>query len=139
LTEQEAKVLVVPAALKEIERVRRFLRETLHALALGDEDEFKVELSLHEICVNIAMYAYPDGRSGDMAVRVWRDDGTLMIEVRDRGVPFDPAQKPSPDLLARMRHGKRGGLGVFFFKTLMDGFTYRRDGDENVLTVFKRI
>jgi anti-sigma regulatory factor (Ser/Thr protein kinase) len=139
LTEKEAKVLVVPAALEEIERVRRFLRDVLHELALGEEDAFKVELSLHEICVNIALYAYRDGRSGDLSVRVWRDDGTLVIEVRDRGVPFDPAQKPSPDLQARIRHGKRGGLGVFFFKTLMDGFTYRREGEENVLTVFKRI
>jgi len=139
LTEQEAKILVVPAALKECERVRRFLREALHALALGEEDEFKVELSVHEICVNIAMYAYPAGRRGDLAVRVWREDGRLVIEVRDRGVPFDPAKKPGPDLLARIRRGKRGGLGVYFFKTLMDGFTYRRDGDENILTVFKTI
>jgi anti-sigma regulatory factor (Ser/Thr protein kinase) len=139
LTESQAKVLVVPAALEEIERVRRFVRDALHDLALGEEDVFKIELSVHEICVNIAMYAFPAGRSGDLAVRVWRDDGSLVIEVRDRGVPFDPAKKASPDLQARIRHGKRGGLGVFFFKTLMDGFTYRRDGDENVLTVFKRI
>jgi len=139
LTEKEAKALTVPAVLEEIDRVRGFLRNALHDLALGDEDAFKVELSLHEICVNIAMYAYPGGRCGDLAVRVWRDDGSLAIEVRDRGIPFDPAQRPSPDLLARIRHGHRGGLGVFFFKTLMDGFTYRREGDENILTVFKRI
>ncbi len=139
MTEGEAKVLVVPAALEEVDRVRRFVRAALHDLALREEDAFTVELSVHEICVNIAMYAYPDGRSGDLAVRVWRDDGSVVIEVRDRGVPFDPAQRPSPDLLARIRHGKRGGLGVYFFKTLMDGFTYRREGDENVLTVFKKI
>ncbi len=139
MTEQDAKAIVVPAALPECDRVRRFLREALRGLALGEEDEFKVELAVHEICVNIAMYAYPQGRNGDLAIRVWRDDGRLVIEVRDRGIPFDPAQKPSPDLLARIRHGKRGGLGVFFFKTLMDGFSYRRDGDENVLTVFKTI
>jgi serine/threonine-protein kinase RsbW len=139
LTEQEAKALVVPAALGECERIRRFLREVLRDLGLGEEDEFKVELAVHEICVNISMYAYPPRRSGDLALRVWREDGRLVIEIRDRGIPFDPAQKPSPDLMARIRHGKRGGLGVFFFKTLMDGFAYRRDGDENVLTVFKTI
>lgn len=139
MTEKEAKVLAVPAVLGEIDRVRSFLRSALQDLDLGEEDAFKVELSLHEIFVNIAMYAYPGGRTGELAVRVWRDDGSLVIEVRDRGVPFDPAQRPSPDLLARIRHGHRGGLGVFFFKTLMDGFTYRREGDENVLTVFKKV
>jgi anti-sigma regulatory factor (Ser/Thr protein kinase) len=137
--EKGAKVLIVPASLAEVDRVRSLLRHVLHDLAIGDDDAFKIELSLHEICVNIAMYAYPDGRSGDIAVRVWRDDGSLVIEVRDRGVPFDPAQRPSPDLMARIHNGERGGLGVFFFKTLMDRFTYRREGDENVLTVFKKI
>ena len=74
-----------------------------------------------------------------MTVRVWRDDASLFMEVRDEGVPFDPVKKPNPDLMPRLRRGKRGGLGVYFFKTLMDGLTYRRDGGENVLTVRKKI
>jgi serine/threonine-protein kinase RsbW len=137
--EEEAKVFIVPASLTEVDRVRSLLRDVLLDLGVGDDDAFKIELSLHEICVNIAMYAFPDGRNGEIAVRIWRNDGSLVIEVRDRGVPFDPAQRASPDLMARIHEGKRGGLGVFFFKTLMDRFTYRRDGGENVLTVFKTI
>jgi len=139
LTERDVRELVVPALLNEVDRIRRFLRDYLLGLALKEEDELKIELALHEICVNIAMYAYPEGRNGALALRIWRDDGCLFMEVRDRGIPFDPAQKPNPDLLTRVRHGKRGGLGVYFFKTLMDGFTYKRDGGENVLTVFKKI
>ena len=139
MTETDVKEIVVPARLNEVDQIRRFLREYLLGLALKEEDELKIELALHEICVNIAMYAYPEGRNGDLSLRIWRDDASLFMEVRDRGIPFDPAKKPNPDLLTRVRHGKRGGLGVYFFKTLMDGFTYRREGGENVLTVFKKI
>jgi anti-sigma regulatory factor (Ser/Thr protein kinase) len=139
LTETDARELVVPAVLKEVDRVRRFLRDYLGGVGLKEEEVLKIELALHEICVNIALYAYPAGRSGDMAVRIWRDDGSLYIEVRDRGVPFNPVELPNPDVLARLRRGKRGGLGVYFFKTLMDGLAYRRDGGENVLTVVKKI
>ncbi|MBE3126302.1 MAG: ATP-binding protein [Acidobacteria bacterium] len=139
MTETDARELVVPATLKEVDRVRRFLHDYLGGLGLTEEDELKIELALHEICVNIALYAYPEGREGDLAIRIWRDDGTLFMEIRDRGVLFDPVKKPNPDVLARLRSGKRGGLGVFFFRTMMDGLSYRRDGGENILTVSKNI
>ena len=139
MTETDAKELVVPASLKEVDRVRRFLRDYLGGLGLKEEAELEIELALHEICVNIALYAYPEGGAGDLTIRIWRDDGTLFMEIRDRGVPFDPVKKPNPDVLARLRRGKRGGLGVFFFRTMMDGLSYRRDGGENILTVSKKI
>jgi serine/threonine-protein kinase RsbW len=139
LTETDVREIVVPASLKDVDRVRRFLRDYLVGLGLKEEDELQIELALHEICVNIALYAYPEGRPGDLAIRLWRDDGTLFMEIRDRGVRFDPVKKPNPDVMARLRRGKRGGLGVFFFRTMMDGLSYRRDGDENILTVSKKI
>jgi len=37
----------------------------------------------------------------------------------------------------KIRRGKPGGLGVYFFKTLMDGLSYRRASGQNVLTVRK--
>jgi serine/threonine-protein kinase RsbW len=139
LTKTDAQEIVVPASLQEVDRVRRFLRDYIGGLDLKEEDGLKIELALHEICVNIALYAYPEGRAGDLAIRIWRDDGTLFLEIRDRGVPFDPVKKPNPDVMARLRRGKRGGLGVFFFRTMMDGLSYRRDGGENILTVSKKI
>jgi serine/threonine-protein kinase RsbW len=139
LTGTDAKEIVVPASLKEVDRVRRFLRDYLSGLGLKEEDELKIELALHEICINIALYAYPEGRAGDLAIRIWRDKRTLFMEIRDRGVPFNPVKKPNPDLMARFRSGKRGGLGVFFFRTMMDGLSYKRDGDENILTISKKI
>jgi anti-sigma regulatory factor (Ser/Thr protein kinase) len=129
----------VPARLKEIDRIRDFLRAATAGLALDDQDRLKVELALHEICVNIVRYAYPRGRKGDMAVRIWRDQDSLFIEVRDRGVPFNPVRKRNPDLMVKLRRGVPGGLGVYFFKTLMDGLSYRRAGGQNILTVRKAI
>jgi anti-sigma regulatory factor (Ser/Thr protein kinase) len=139
VTELEAKELRVAADLDEIDRVRGFLRDAIAGLPLGEEDRLKVELALHEICVNIARYAYPQGRKGDITVRIWRDEDSLFIEVRDSGIPFNPVRKKNPNLLVKLRRGIPGGLGVYFFKTLMDGLSYRRAGGENVLTVRKAI
>lgn len=130
--------LRVRADLTEVDRVRVFLRESLQGLAVTEEDAMKLELSLHEIIVNIAMHAYPQG-NGEMSVRLWIDDGTFYMEIRDWGIPFDPADRPPPDLDEKIRRGTRGGLGVFLFKTLMDGYTYTRDSGENILTTYKKL
>jgi anti-sigma regulatory factor (Ser/Thr protein kinase) len=135
----DIREIVVPAVLKEVDRVRTFLKDYVAGLGLDEEDSLKVELALHEICVNIAMYAYPRGPHGDMAIRLWREGKDLVIEVRDRGVPFNPVKKKNPDLLVKLRRGRPGGLGVYFYRTLMDGLSYRRTRGENVLTVRKAI
>jgi anti-sigma regulatory factor (Ser/Thr protein kinase) len=134
----DAKTLKVRADLKDIGRVRGFLRDNLRGFSLAEEDVMKLELSLHEIFVNIAMYAYPGGK-GEMSLRIWREHRTLHMEFRDRGIPFNPAAKPAPDLEEKIRQGTRGGLGIFLFKALMDGYAYRREGGENVLTICKNV
>jgi serine/threonine-protein kinase RsbW len=139
MARRDVREIVVPADLREVDRVRTFLTDYVAGLGLDEEDNLKVELALHEICVNVAMYAYPRGPRGSMAVRLWQEDGVLVIEVRDQGVPFNPVKKKNPDLLLKLRRGLPGGLGVYFYRTLMDGLSYRRRRGENVLTVRKAL
>lgn len=139
MARKDVREIAVPAALKEVDRVRKFLKGYVAALDLEEEARFKIELALYEICVNIAMYAYPAGSGGLMSVRIWKEGRALVIEVRDRGVPFNPVRKKNPDLQVKLRHGRPGGLGVYLYRTLMDGLSYRRTGGENVLTVRKNI
>jgi anti-sigma regulatory factor (Ser/Thr protein kinase) len=138
LSLQAPKELRVPAELAAIERVRGFLREHLQGMEISEENAIMVELALHEILTNIARYAYPQGR-GEMNVRIWSCDKTLYMEIRDKGIPFNPAGRPPLDLKEKIRQGTSGGLGVFLFKTLMDGHSYLRKGDENVLTIYKKL
>lgn len=135
----DVKELRVPARLEEIDGVRAFLNTAIDALPLDEEARLKIELALHEICVNIVRYAYPPGHDGDMVVRIWRDEDSLFLEVRDWGIPFNPVRKKNPNLMVKLRRGVPGGLGVYFFKTLMDGLSYRRSEGQNILTVRKTI
>src|SRR5512137_2499762 len=137
--DQDTQELRVTANLKAIDRVRGFLRDTIADLPFDEQDRLKVELALHEICVNIARYAYPRGRKGEMVVRLWTDGDSLLIEVRDKGIPFNPVRKKNPDLMVKLRRGIPGGLGVYFFKTLMDGLSYRREHGANILPVSKSL
>jgi len=129
--------LTVESELRELGKLRAFLKSNLAGLDLNEEDVYKVELSLVEMCSNIMRYAYP-GKKGDIVVSAWHEGGKFYLEVRDSGVPFDPRQVKRPTLEEMINREQMGGLGIFLARKLMDGFLYRREDDQNVLVMYKK-
>jgi serine/threonine-protein kinase RsbW len=113
------------------------LKKNLVGLGLNEEDAYKVELSLVEMCSNIMRYAYPRDK-GEIVLSVWHEEGKFYLEVRDSGVPFDPRQVKRPTLEEMISREQMGGLGIFLARKLMDGFLYRREDDQNVLVMYKK-
>ena len=132
------KTLTVQSELRELDKVRAFLRQNLAGLGLCEEDTYRVELSLVEMCSNIMRYAYP-GQKGEIVVSAWQEEGRFYLEVRDNGVPFDPRQVKRPTLEEMINRELMGGLGIFLARKLMDGFIYRREDDQNILVMYKNI
>jgi serine/threonine-protein kinase RsbW len=130
--------LGIPADLSELDRVRRFLKDSLADMNLSEENGFKVELALVEMVVNIIRYAYPGG-GGELAIEIRKDRHRVIIEIRDSGIPFDPCQAPKPDINEVVAAGRKGGLGIYLTREIMDECAYRRDGGQNVLTLVKKI
>jgi len=129
--------LTVRSELKELDKVRAFLKENIAGLDLSEEDTYKVELSLVEMCSNIMRYAYP-GDQGEIVISTWHEMGKFYLEVRDRGVPFDPRQVKRPTLTEMINREQMGGLGIFLARRMMDGFFYRREDDQNILVMYKK-
>ena len=128
--------LRVLSDLSELNKIRAFLKKNLHIINISENDYYVIELSLVEICINIIRYAYPD-KKGYIFLKTWCDEGKIFLEIRDNGIPFDPRQAEKPDIKKIMKSGKKGGLGVFLTRKLMDGFDYKRENDQNVLTIYK--
>jgi anti-sigma regulatory factor (Ser/Thr protein kinase) len=133
LLDASRRTLTIRAALGEIDRARDFLRQSLTDIPLNEEEFFKLELALVEICVNVTRYAYPDG-PGEITLSLWTVPG-VCLEIRDSGRAFDPRLVPAPDLEGLVSSGRRGGLGVFLARSLVDDFNYRREEGENVITL----
>jgi anti-sigma regulatory factor (Ser/Thr protein kinase) len=130
--------LKIDSNLAELEKMRAFLRESFKGLNVSDKDYFKIELALLEICINIIRYAYPNDK-GQIFLKIWQSEGKMFLEIRDWGVPFDPRELKEPDIQEIIESEKKGGLGVFLSRKLMDGFDYKREKDQNVLTIYKSI
>jgi sigma-B regulation protein RsbU (phosphoserine phosphatase) len=131
------KKLRVKSELRELDTIRKFLHRSLRAVDLNEEDLYKVELSLVEMCTNIVRYAYPQG-SGHIDIRAWHENARFFLEIRDGGIAFDPRTVKKPSLREMISREQMGGLGIFLARRLMDGFDYRREDDENVVTMFKK-
>lgn len=132
------EILSVSSEMESLETIRGFLKTGLERLSLSEMESFKIELSIVEICTNIIKYAYPQER-GEIALRIWQELGKLNIEVRDTGIPFDPTRAKDPDIAEIIRKRRKGGLGIFLSRKFMDGFSYKRENNQNVLTLSKVI
>jgi len=95
----------------------------------------EMELVLEEVFVNIIKYAYPGKEPGDVTITCSEDDGSLVLDVADAGVPFDLLAAADPDITAGVDERPVGGLGIYLIKKLADDVQYRRDGTWNRLTL----
>ena len=91
------ETLKIASDLAEVERVRGFLKESLEGLHLTENAYYIIELSLLEICINIIRYAYPEEK-GEIFLKTWEEDDKIFVEIRDKGIPFDPTESEAPDI-----------------------------------------
>lgn len=98
-------------------------------MPLCDEQRYYLHLAVEEVATNIIKYGYPDGDRGVIHLACICDDAatTLVIVIRDKGVPYDPNDCPPPDLSSNVQMRQVGGLGVFLIRELADDLTYHHD------------
>ncbi len=132
------KKLTISAELSEIDNVRLFLKNSLRGLPISEENYFKIELAIVEICVNVIRYGYPEGQ-GKIGLAIRNAGGRITIEIRDSGARFDPGSVPKPDIDKVIAAGRKGGLGIYLVRQIMDEFDYRWENGENILTLVKTI
>lgn len=129
----EATTDAIPGITAEIGR-------ELEALECSKQAQRQINVALDELLSNIANYAYAPG-TGEMTVRMHYDAGSGMVSLTfiDGGVPYNPLEKPDPDVTQAIEERQIGGLGILMVKKKMDGMTYRREGNLNMLTIHKQI
>lgn len=130
----------LPATAPSVARVAQHVTEISRAAELSPERSYKLRLAAEEIATNIIVHGYGEDDSvadpvfdlewGCNEERVW-------IRFLDVARPFDPTTAPEPDDLdAPLERRRIGGLGIHLARASLDGFTYRRTGGRNCVTLF---
>jgi sigma-B regulation protein RsbU (phosphoserine phosphatase) len=127
-----------PAKTESLNEVLGFVEETLEGFACPMNVQMAICVAMEEVFVNIAHYAYTDG-VGDMTLLIGFDENsrTVTFRMTDKGIPFDPLQKPDPDITLSAEEREIGGLGIFITKNTMDSVTYAYENGENILSMIK--
>lgn len=132
------KVLKVAADTEKLYEVQNFVDAELEAHDCPMKTQMLIDVSLEELFVNIAHYAYPEG-NGWAEIRVGVTDGVASITLIDGGIPYDPLKKPDPDVTLAAEDRQIGGLGIYMVKKKMDEMTYEHRDGKNVLTIRKKL
>lgn len=141
VTEQHPS-LTLSNALSELTRAKTLLRAYCDAVGLTSKQTREMCLALEEALVNVVNYAYPEGTSGlitlDITASSGADGRRIALTLSDRGAPFDPTAQPEVNVGDAVNARQAGGLGILFYKTLMDDVSYRRSDDGcNILSMTK--
>ena len=129
-----------PAKTDALPDVLGFVEQTLESCECSMKNQTAICVAIEEVFVNVASYAYGEG-SGETTLEIGFDEASRDVTFRliDQGIPFDPLQKPDPDITLSIEERQVGGLGIFIVKKTMDTVSYAYEDGKNILTMIKRI
>ncbi|MBE6835456.1 MAG: serine/threonine protein phosphatase [Ruminococcaceae bacterium] len=132
------KTLTVEATNENLTAVNDFIDGFLEENGCPPKAQMQIDLSVEEIYVNIANYAYGEG-TGKAEISVDNSNGEVTVIFKDSGVPYNPLEKEDPDISLSADEREIGGLGIFLTKKNMDFVSYEYVDGKNVFTMKKNI
>lgn len=130
--------LELNATLQNVKVLLGFIAEELEKHDCPPKADMQIELSAEELLVNIANYAYTSG-VGKVKVTMHHLNDPTGVEIilEDQGIPYNPLEKPDPDVTLSAEERKIGGLGIYLAKKNMDEIIYEHQRGSNILTMRK--
>ncbi len=133
---QQASFITLEASLENLGIINSFLHKWARKASLSAHSENELLLAAEEVYVNIVKYAYAKP-PGKVTIHCRIEEDSLILKIKDEGIPFDPLQLQEPRLVPCLKERKVGGLGVFLMRRFVDKAKYEKQGKYNVLTLVK--
>jgi anti-sigma regulatory factor (Ser/Thr protein kinase) len=125
--------------LSELDVLYQNLEKFGKSIGLSKKSIFEANLALDELFTNIISYGFDDKNEHTIKITISLQNGDLIFNIEDDGIPFNPTKVETPDLECTIEECKIGGLGIHLAKNLMDEVCYQRCNDKNILTLKKNI
>lgn len=129
--------IVIPARMNSLREVRDFIEQIGKRYRFSEKVVNSFKLVVEEACTNIIRHGYLDIKDGKITLRAIIRRLSLTIVIIDQGKSFDPRQIKNPDLQKYVQIGKKGGLGIFMMRKLMDDIQYNVTPRGNELRLTK--
>ncbi len=129
----------IPSQTERLSDVRNFISTLARDHGFGDDEINKITIAVDEACTNIIKHGYNYAPDQSIDVAVSRKGNDFEIIITDTGRHFDAADIKTPDMKDYLQKYKRGGLGVYLMKRIMDKVEFHPQTDKNVLRMTKTL
>jgi serine/threonine-protein kinase RsbW len=141
---QDAHVeLIVPCETTYLLKVRQAVLSIMGSDMFPPVKANLIALAVDEAVANIMEHAYRAARPGDhreIQIVLNVTVGRFEVIIRDRGISYDPRVAPDVNVKDHVRQGRKGGLGVFLMRKIMDEINYSfKQGVHNELQMIKYV
>ena len=131
--------LEVAASTKHLAEARNFVAAHARRHGFGEADVEEIRLAVDEAITNVIKHAYQFDASGRIYISVGRDKNHFWIAIQDSGHAFDLQSYTEPDVQQRIAERKKGGVGVYLIKRVMDKVEYSTHEAHNQIRMIKKL
>ena len=132
------KIVIKRGSLADVPRIINFVVQWMRNNQL-ERLSFYIETAVDEAVTNVFTHGYA-GKGGYISVRCQITGNDIEIIINDKGIQFDPAKVPLPDLNSNLQDRRVGGLGIYIMRRVMDAVEYNFHAiSGNELTLRKKI
>jgi serine phosphatase RsbU (regulator of sigma subunit)/anti-sigma regulatory factor (Ser/Thr protein kinase)/transposase len=123
---------------KMLEDIRRSISDAISDVNLSAKERNSVLLAIEEACTNVIRHAYLYG-PGTIRIKIKKQPNQVSFSIFDKGRRFDFNRANTPDLDRYVKTGRKGGLGLYLIRRMMDSVDYFSKDGENELRMTKSI
>jgi serine/threonine-protein kinase RsbW len=128
------KLSCCTSALVEL---RSFLQRSLEAYGFSEVDRHQVTLAVEEVCTNLIIHSHASNPKEVIYLEVKELEKKLAIEITDKGDAFNLLEYEVPDLKKVIEEKRKGGIGIFLVKKIMDEIEFESKNGENTCRLIK--
>ena len=130
--------MTVQASTEHLSEVREFVAKHASNFGFKQQEVADIRLAVDEAYTNIIKHAYKHDDSKSVEIELGYNSNEFWVSLLDRGRTFDPSTYTEPNVRKKIKEKKRGGVGVYLIKNLMDEVEYVKEGSLNEIRMTKK-
>lgn len=123
--------------IRELATAMGALQDFARSTDLDKAASQAAELVLDELLSNIIRHGHTAAGAQPITLDLDVREGSLHIRISDGGIPFNPFDRPPPNLDLPIEEREPGGLGIHLVRHFMDDYSYSYQDERNVVTLRK--
>lgn len=116
---------------KNLEKIRKIIINNAMKAGFNEEVSEKIALAVDEACTNLIRYSFNYDSKQNIKISFENDDKFFIVNIIDFGKPFNLLNVQKPNIKEYLLSYKKGGLGIFLIRSLIDEIEYIPSNDDN--------